>query len=222
MAAGARRQQLIDHAIHLFATLGFRGTTTKAIAHAAGVSEAVIFRHFAKKEDLYAAILRQKADEYGFDDTVEALKRAAARGDDEGLVLRLVEHILETHRRDPDFQRVMMFATLEGHDLAKAGAAYGVPFFGFLRAYIEARQRASVFRRGDPALIMCALIALPTHFSTIKWLFGFESGSHSDRELAAEFARLILGGLRPAHPPAKKSPRPSDRPRTKRKATSKA
>jgi TetR/AcrR family transcriptional regulator len=34
----------------LFSKKGFRGTTTKEIAQAAGVSEAIIFRHFETKE----------------------------------------------------------------------------------------------------------------------------------------------------------------------------
>src|SRR5688572_17907985 len=114
MPADVRRQHLIDQAIHLFAMLGFRGTTTRAIAQAAGVSEAVIFRHFATKDELYAAILRQKADEDGLDATLAALHRHASRGEDDQLIVRLVQHILESHRRNPDFHRVMLFAALEG------------------------------------------------------------------------------------------------------------
>ena len=40
---------------------GFGGTTTKKIAQAAGVSEAMVFRHYATKEELYTAILDHKA-----------------------------------------------------------------------------------------------------------------------------------------------------------------
>ena len=65
MNAEQRRQHFIDAALHLFSTRGFRGTTTKAIAEAAHVSEALLFRHFSSKADLYAAILRQKARESG-------------------------------------------------------------------------------------------------------------------------------------------------------------
>ena len=61
MAGEERRDQLLRVAMSLFSNHGFRGTTTKEIAHAAGVSEAMVFRHFATKEDLYAAILDHKA-----------------------------------------------------------------------------------------------------------------------------------------------------------------
>ena len=196
MTAGARRQQLIEQAIHLFATTGFKGTTTKAIAQAAGVSEAVIFRHFATKDDLYKAILRAKADEDGLDDTIAALKVHAARGEDEQLVMRLVQHILDSNRRDADFTRVMLFAAVEGHDLVKAGACYGVPLFGFLRGYIVARQRAGAFRGGNPDLMVFGLVALPVHYSIVARLFSVEPSRTPDRKMAKEFTDIILGGLR--------------------------
>ncbi len=68
MPAEERRQHLIAVALRLFAAHGFSGTTTKAIAERRGVSvsEAVIFRHFRAKEDLYAAILQQKARQDGY------------------------------------------------------------------------------------------------------------------------------------------------------------
>ena len=218
MTAGARRQQLIEQAIHLFATTGFRGTTTKAIAHAAGVSEAVIFRHFATKDDLYNAILKLKADEAGLDETLAALKQHAARGDDERLVTRLVQYILDAHQRDPDFQRVMLFAAVEGHDLAKAGAAYGVTLFGFLREYIVARQRAGVFRRGNPDLMCFGLVALPVHYSIVARLFPVELRRCSARRIAEEFTNIILGGLRSASPRTHKARTTS---KTRRKAAGK-
>ena len=58
MSGGARRKQIVDVAIRLFSEKGFRGTTTKEIALAAGVNEAIIFRHFTTKKDLYSEIGR--------------------------------------------------------------------------------------------------------------------------------------------------------------------
>ena len=60
MAGDERRSQILRVAWDVFPR-GFRGTTTKKIAQAAGVSEAMVFRHFATKEELYAAILDHKA-----------------------------------------------------------------------------------------------------------------------------------------------------------------
>src|SRR5262245_12797549 len=61
MASDERRDQILHVAMRLFAERGFRGTTTKEIAQAAGVSEAMVFRHFANKDELYHAIIDHKA-----------------------------------------------------------------------------------------------------------------------------------------------------------------
>lgn len=57
MAAAERRQHLIETAIRLFTEGSYRGTTTAEIARAAGVSEPILYRHFASKRDLYLAAL---------------------------------------------------------------------------------------------------------------------------------------------------------------------
>jgi AcrR family transcriptional regulator len=57
MAAAERRLHLIETAIRLFTDGSYRGTTTAEIARAAGVSEPILYRHFASKRALYLAAL---------------------------------------------------------------------------------------------------------------------------------------------------------------------
>jgi AcrR family transcriptional regulator len=57
MAAADRRRHLIETAIRLFTEGSYHGTTTAEIARAAGVSEPILYRHFASKRDLYLAAL---------------------------------------------------------------------------------------------------------------------------------------------------------------------
>src|SRR3982074_829078 len=54
-----RRQAIVDAAVPLFARKGFAGTTTRELAGAAGISEALLFRHFPSKQLLYREILQQ-------------------------------------------------------------------------------------------------------------------------------------------------------------------
>lgn len=51
-----RRLAILEAALPLFAAKGFAATTTREIAHAAGVSEALIFKHFPSKQALYQAM----------------------------------------------------------------------------------------------------------------------------------------------------------------------
>jgi len=53
-----RRIAIVMAAVPLFACKGFAGTTTREIAEAAGISEALLFKHFPSKQTLYAEILQ--------------------------------------------------------------------------------------------------------------------------------------------------------------------
>lgn len=53
-----RRKAIVRAAVPLFARKGFAGTTTRELAEAAGISEALLFRHFPSKQLLYREILR--------------------------------------------------------------------------------------------------------------------------------------------------------------------
>jgi AcrR family transcriptional regulator len=53
-----RRKAIVTAAVPLFARRGFAGTTTKELAEVAGISEALLFRHFPSKKHLYGEILQ--------------------------------------------------------------------------------------------------------------------------------------------------------------------
>ncbi|MFO1056228.1 MAG: helix-turn-helix domain-containing protein [Dongiaceae bacterium] len=70
-----RRRAIVEAAMPLFARRGFARTTTKEIAEAAGVSEALLFKHFATKAALYGEILSQGCRR-GIDPALAALQAA--------------------------------------------------------------------------------------------------------------------------------------------------
>ena len=53
-----RRKAIVAAALPLFARKGFAGTTTRELAEAANISEALLFKHFPSKQKLYGEILR--------------------------------------------------------------------------------------------------------------------------------------------------------------------
>lgn len=56
MSAEERRHAIIEAAQPLFATKGFDAVTTREVAEAAGISEALLYRHFDGKAALYEAV----------------------------------------------------------------------------------------------------------------------------------------------------------------------
>jgi AcrR family transcriptional regulator len=57
LTAEARKEAIVEAVRDVFAEKGFDGTTTRELAKAAGVSEALLYKHFPSKESLYAAML---------------------------------------------------------------------------------------------------------------------------------------------------------------------
>ncbi|WP_330179239.1 TetR/AcrR family transcriptional regulator [Nocardia sp. NBC_01503] len=58
-----RRSQLIDTAAQLFATHDYPAVHMEDVAAAAGVSRALLYRHFPGKPELFAAVYRQAAEQ---------------------------------------------------------------------------------------------------------------------------------------------------------------
>lgn len=92
-----RREEMVRHASELFAQKGFRATTVREIADAAGILSGSIYHHFDSKESIGDEILS------GFLDDVLADYRSAvtAGGDPAEVLARIVRsssHTLARHR----------------------------------------------------------------------------------------------------------------------------
>jgi AcrR family transcriptional regulator len=208
MHAEDRRRQIVGVAVRLFSERGFRGTTTKEIARDAGVSEAIIFRHFATKDELYAAIIDHKACEGGgagmrctVAETIKGgLAEVFERKDDravfEGLALGMMEH----HQHDPDFLRILMFAALEGHALTQMFWDQTVRvLYEFLGSYIRERQRDGAFRPVDPLIVVRSFTGTIIHHSLNNILWDKDPARRilniPNDEAAREFTEILLRGI---------------------------
>jgi AcrR family transcriptional regulator len=57
LPAPARREQILDVSVQVFAHRGFHSTSMNDVAEAAGVTKPVLYQHFDSKQDLYLALL---------------------------------------------------------------------------------------------------------------------------------------------------------------------
>src|SRR5687767_10262058 len=57
-SAEERRELILQASLELFARQGLHGVTTRMIAAAAGMSEALLYRHFRSKDALYQELQR--------------------------------------------------------------------------------------------------------------------------------------------------------------------
>ena len=190
-----RRQQLIDAAVRVFAERGFRGSTTREIAVAAGVTEAVIFQHFPDKDALYAAILEQKCRDSQAHQWMESMQAAADAGDTARVLRTLFEGILDQHERDPYVLRLMVYSALEQHPLARQMHGQAMRIYQFLERFITDGQRAGWFRNAPPAVLVRAVLAVPTYFVMQRRLFGTPWPAASQDDLIENGVQFALAGL---------------------------
>ena len=213
MAAEERRLQIVRVAMRLFSERGFRGTTTKEIAHAAGVSEAIIFRHFATKEELYTAIIDFKscaglgacpAAEESSHPLIETIRAcvgdAMERRDDREVFRRIALSMMEHHARDHEFLRLLLYSALEGHQLAQIFWDKNVRvLYEFLGGYVRERQREGAFRSVDPFLVVRAFNGAIIHHSLNNILWERDAARRivnvPAEEAAREFTEILLRGV---------------------------
>ena len=200
MTGDERRSQILQVVIKLFSQNGFRGTTTKEIARAAGVSEAMVFRHYATKDDLYTAILDWKACEGKVTDSIALVGEAMKENDDYKVFYTMMLNALRKHERDPQFMRLLFFSALEGHNLADMFIEQNIaPFYELLSAYIARRQKEGAMRKDiKPRIVVRAFVGLMIHHALNNSLWDTRKVllDISNEEAAKNFTEILLKGVK--------------------------
>ena len=197
LTAPDRRRQLIEAAMDLFSRKGFAGTTTKQIALAAGVSEAIIFRHFATKRDLYTAIIEHNIHSSGAKQVLAGIEACMKRRDDEGLFRLIAKEMIEEHRKDARFERLMLHASLEGHELATIyRSEFGLPIFASLRAYLDRRQRSGALRHIDSGAMIVAIAGMAHYYALNADNANPGGVTLKDDQIVEAFTRIMMDGIR--------------------------
>jgi AcrR family transcriptional regulator len=199
MTAKDRREQIIEVAVRLFSQKGFRGATTKEIAFAAGVNEAIIFRHFATKNELYAAIIDRKADSAEMKALRSALAGAMEQGNDRQVFETLAFHVLEFHESDDTAMRLLLYSALEGHELAEMITRNHILKTSQQMAeYVKKRMAEGVFRRMDPMAAARGFMGMVIGQVLNKKFFlcaGGQTLNITNRQAAEAFTDLFLASM---------------------------
>lgn len=197
LSSPERRAAIVSSAMRLFARKGFRGTTTREIASAVGVSEPVLYQHFATKRDLYTAIVDHMVEEVGrefelqiqqFDDSTEPEKLFKWFG----------EVILDWYTRRNEHVRLLFFSALEGHELAEIWHEKATKnFLTVVEGAIKVRQRMGQFREIDAEIAARAFIGMVAHYGLTATMFQMTLSEERAPIALGQFVELFLNGLRP-------------------------
>jgi TetR/AcrR family transcriptional regulator len=195
--AADRQRQLLEAALNVFSRSGFKGATTKEIAAAAGVTEAIIFQHFPSKEALYSAVLELHLDTDDRQKWVAKIDDCMKRDDDEGLFRFFMHRILHLYRSDTALQRVILFAALEGHEqgLSRLQKQFA-PLIERILEYIARRQRQGALIKCDPHAILLSLGGMAHQYGWLSRIFRAPIPDIPDERMSELFTRILMHGAR--------------------------
>ena len=192
-SSGQERQaSIITAAASLFAAKGFQGTTTRGTAKTAGISEALVFKHFPTKRALYAAILAEKAS---FSELLATVEESARKRDDMRVFAMIAGYRIR-RATDPTMLRLLLFSALEGHEISDMffQNQHRI-FYDYLAGYIERRISEGAFRNVDPLLAARAFIGMVVHHRLLHEIFGVPA-HRSPEDTVDIYVTLFLEGLR--------------------------
>jgi len=190
------RDKILEAAIRLFAEKGFNGTTTKEIAERAGVNEALIFRYFSTKRDLYGAIIERKIKE---DPKIELPLETFKETKDDWLIFKsLGTRMFECVEKDPSFLRLLHFSALEGHELSDMFFdTYVQHLRTLLSNYIEERISEGAFKDINSLLAARAFMGMFINYIISQELFGEKKKKRIKKEDVVEtFVKIFLEGIK--------------------------
>jgi TetR/AcrR family transcriptional regulator, transcriptional repressor of aconitase len=201
LPAEERRVGIVEAAKPLFARHGFAGTTTRQIAQAAGVSEALVFQHFPSKAALYREILHMGCEgDPGLERLGELGPSTASLCEMVGLLIRHVAMgaLCDAREKEVD-DRLTLHSLLEDGEYERLVSEWVVeriqPTF---TASFEAAGRAGDLR---PATGAAANAFWFAHHAAAMTAFGRLSGRDAypyrggAAEVMADLARFILRGI---------------------------
>ncbi|MGA2442940.1 MAG: TetR/AcrR family transcriptional regulator [Tepidisphaeraceae bacterium] len=184
-----RREQLIQVATKIFAKWGYNAATTAAIADAAGVTEPILYRHFASKQEMFVAITRAMSRQ-----TLRQWRELIAKAHTSTDKIRTIAREFPNHIRDnEDAYKVIhgALATSRDRKVRTVMKAHYIEIEAFFRKIVEDGQKAGEFKRDlDSKVPAWQLINTGIGYSMISLnLWRFERFSIEE---AIEF---ILRGL---------------------------
>jgi AcrR family transcriptional regulator len=187
-----RRAEILAAAADVFAEKGYEGTTTKAIALAADVSEGTLYNYYEGKRELLTAVAREAEGPM-----VRALLAAEDLESREAMIV-LFERAFDISEARLPFLRTLLTASWTDDSILFQFVALRLGrVYDSLQAFIAEQVASGAFRPVDPAL--GARIAMGMFAGLIlPVLRGLEPlpSPEERRALAETIVDLLLDGVR--------------------------
>jgi TetR/AcrR family transcriptional regulator len=193
-----KREIILEAALEVFSTHGFRGATIDQIAEAAGMSKPNLLYYFRRKEDIHATLIQRLLDTW-----LAPLRELDDIGDPLTELRSYIRRKLEMARDFPRESRLFANEILQG-------APRIMPMLeGEMKKLVEEKvevikgwMRSGKIVRTDPFHLIFSIWATTQHYADfdvqVRAVLGPDRGSGGRFEDAARFLeQLFVDGLRP-------------------------
>jgi AcrR family transcriptional regulator len=192
------RRQVLDAALDLFSTCGYRSTTIKQIAEAANVSTGNVYHHFPDKEAIFRTLLEQYAQ------ITSTPKFPLVRALNAGPFPENIEQIARASRES--VQQYRKYMALHLVDVIEFDGSHIRRFYRDIAerfAQMVEEQRAAGrdvaarLRPGvSPQIAMLLTARLFFHYFQLETLFGVEEPyGESSEQVLREIIDILLHGI---------------------------
>ncbi len=188
LARNITEARIIEAAVQLFAQHGFKGTSTRDIAHLADVNEATLFRHFGRKADLFWAAADSRLNSVKLNRELQ--HELSSDADPQTVIPMIIAFITESMFQRPELMRLLYVA---GFELAGANRLLGQhlgPIFDAINSYFHRCASKGLIEDFDPIVATLGIAgAVGAHY-TLQPYF-----SDVQDQKAPEYARFLLNAL---------------------------
>ena len=193
-----KREQILEAALDVFSTNGFRGSTIDQIAEAAGMSKPNLLYYFGRKEDIHKALIERLLDTW-----LDPLRAIDPEGHPLGEIRAYIRRKLEMARDFPRESRLFANEILQGAphviDMLEGELKSLVDEKSIiLRCWMAEGRLAPV----DPRHLLFAIWATTQHYADfdvqVRAVLGRDfSGEGRFDDAARVLDQLFLAGLTP-------------------------
>lgn len=193
-----KRELILEAALEVFSTHGFRGSTIDQIAEAAGMSKPNLLYYFKNKEEIFATLIKRLLEVW-----LAPLREMDADGDPATEIRSYIRRKIEMSRDFPRESRLFANEILQG-------APRILPILETeLKELVDEKaevmrgwMRAGKLKRMDPHHFIFAIWSTTQHYADfdvqVRAVLGPDKGGEGRFEDAARFLeQLYLDGLRP-------------------------
>ncbi len=194
------RERILEAALQLFSSQGYRATSVRDIAAGAGVSTGNVYHHFPDKETIYLTLLDQYWE--AIDDPDLPFNRALATGtfpDNLEEVGHASRELVRVYRRHVALIYVDV-VEFEGSHIRKFYAEMAERYAKFMATHDGAKALAARLRPGiSPASAAMFATRFYINYFAVEILFGVPNHFGKDSETVVRETAEILrhGMLRP-------------------------